>query len=93
MVQGLKREIGDWTTEPTYTVGDFVYLGSKVQGTSRSLTEIEHKVEKGNNAIRKHYAFWKGDKISINHKIQAYKMYVTSVVMHGFEGWHRSDKA
>ena len=57
MVQGLKREIGDWTTEPIDTVGDFVYLGSKVQGTSGSLAEIEHRVEKGNNAIRKHYAF------------------------------------
>ena len=70
-----------------------MYLGSKVQGTTGSLSEIEHRIEKGNHAIRKHYAFWKGDKISKAHKIQAYRMYVTSVVMHGFEGWHLSDKA
>ena len=92
-VQGVKRKADAWIPESAETVGDFVYLGSKVQGTTGSLSEIEHRIEKGNHAIRKHYAFWKGDKISKAHKIQAYRMYVTSVVMHGFEGWHLSDKA
>ena len=71
----VKRNVGDWIPESADTVGDFVYSGSKVHGTTWSLTEVEHRIEKGNQAIRKHYAFWKGDKIPSTHKIKAYRVF------------------
>jgi hypothetical protein len=74
------------------TVADFVYLGSRVEGSARSLTEITHRIVIANSRMKKHLNFWKGSG-SLKHKISAYRMYIISTVMHGFEGWHLNTAA
>ena len=70
------------------TVADFIYLGSKVQGSARTLSEITHRIVIANSNFQKHLSFWGNKSTSLVHRINAYRIYVISTAMHGFEGWH-----
>ena len=87
-VDALQRSNGEWVPAIMNTVADFIYLGSKVQGSARTLSEITHRIVIANSNFQKHLSFWGNKSTSLVHIINAYKMYVISTAMHGFEGWH-----
>ena len=87
-----KRVNGEWQDAVLETVSSAMYLGSKVTGGKPTGSEVQHRVNLGNVALHKHWKFWGSKAASLNHKISAYKMYVTSVVLQGFEGWHLGSK-
>jgi len=84
---------GEWVEGEISNVSRFVHLGSQVQGGVRGTSEIEHRIILGSMAIRKHQAFLGNAHTSFGSKLSAYKMYITSVVLHGFEGWHLGEEA
>ena len=37
--------------------------------------------------------FWGSKQASLKHKLSSYRIYVTTVLMHGYESWHLNEKA
>ena len=84
---------GEWVEGEISNVSRFVHLGSRVQGGVRGTSEIEHRIILGSMAIRKHHAFLSNIHTSWETKLSAYRMYITSIVLHGYEGWHLGEEA
>ena len=88
-----KRVNGEWQDAVLATVSSFLYLGSMVQGGHRGTSEIEHRIDLGNAALHKHWKFWGNKRASLKHKLSSYRIYVTTVLMHGYESWHLDEKS
>jgi len=69
-----------------------LYLGCKVSGGRRTGSEVVHRTQLGNVALQKYWNFWGNKQTSLKQKLAAYKMYITSVVLHGYQGWHLGEK-
>ena len=91
-VQCPRRVEGGFKDAHLDTVSSALYLGCKVSGGRRTGSEIVHRTQLGNVALQKHWKFWGNNQTSLKQKLAAYKMYITSVVLHGYQGWHLGEK-
>ena len=87
------RVKGVWKEDATLdTVSSAMYLGCKVSGGPKDSGPVQHRVDLGGVALQKHWRFWGDKQASLKMKMSAYRMYVTSVVCHGYEGWYLGEK-
>ena len=84
---------GEWRDGEIDNVSHFVHLGSDVRGGTRDCSEITHRIALGNVAFQTHSRFLGNRKADLKLKLAAYSMYITSVVSHGFQGWHMGKDA
>jgi len=87
------RVKGVWKEDATLdTVSSAMYLGCKVSGGPKDSGPVQHRVDLGGVALQKHWRFWGDKQASLKMKMSAYRMYITSVVCHGYEGWYLGEK-
>ena len=91
-VQCPRRVEGGFQDAQLETVASALYLGCKVTGGRRTGSEVVHRTQLGNVALHKHWNFSGNKQTSLKQKLAAYRMYITSVVLHGHEGWHLGEK-
>ena len=69
------------------TVGDFIFLGSKITADGDCSHEIKRRLLLGRNAMNNLDSIFKSRDITLPTKIRLIKAMVFPVVMHGCESW------